>query len=213
MTSFGPKVPPNSKQKVSKETQQFLDNIMKERNMSNRQMEVLKGQMGLGTTATGPAKRKDAVAVPRVRSAASRPMAAPGSGRFSGIKMKDEIYRDCPPERDAYTGQGSKGRDNEAEKDRLAKNFEFHGRTEEERQAAVRAMRAKQEAHEAKTRKPDPVKDRDSMIDEILEGIGERQQFLEEMRKMGQLTAQAEETVKTEVASKLVLLRKLGVEC
>jgi hypothetical protein len=57
---------------------------------------------------------------PRVGTGGSATSAPPLPGRFSGIKMKDEIQRDTPAERDMFVG-GAPVVNREAEKDRLSK--------------------------------------------------------------------------------------------
>mmetsp|Transcript_39772 Transcript_39772/g.55230 ORF Transcript_39772/g.55230 Transcript_39772/m.55230 type:complete len:221 (+) Transcript_39772:378-1040(+) len=212
--SFGPvKSKESNKNEVSSETQKLIDSMLKQTDLSHRQQKAMKAHLTGAAPPSGIAKtKKQPVAVPVVgKGSGTAPL--PMCGRFSGIKLKSDIVRENPEvyQREQFRGGGNVGRNGDIEKDKLAKTMEYKGRSAEQRQADLDKYNAKLAAEEAAKLKQPEVSDRDAMIDEVLQSISERQLFLEDMRAMGQ-AEKYEKQIKSEVSTKLALLKRMGVD-
>ncbi|GIL70556.1 hypothetical protein Vretimale_3670 [Volvox reticuliferus] len=219
--SFG--APHNNKKKdglssLSKETQELLQGVMKDRGLSQRALQDVASSLqrgdaawvnhlSSGTASFQPPKSKTAnpVKVPKVGTGGSA-IAPPLPGRFSGKKMQHEILRDTPPERDMFRG-GPPAPNREVEKDRLSKVMELGAKGARELDEKMAAM--KREARE-RAEKAKRVDVREEMIDQIVDEVRERLTFLESMRALGQ-GQEYEAHIRGEVAMRLKELEKLGV--
>ncbi|PNW83903.1 hypothetical protein CHLRE_04g216150v5 [Chlamydomonas reinhardtii] len=206
---------------LTKETQQLLQGVAKDRGLSHRAMQdmassVQRGDaawvnhLSSGTAAFQAPKSKTAplVKAPKVGAAGgSGPaLAPPLPGRFSGKKMHGEILRDTPYERDLFVG-GAPVTDREAEKDRLSKLMELGAKGAAEMDARMAAMRKEAKERAAKAARVDV---KEAKIDQIVDEIQERLTFLESMKGLGR-GAEYERQIRTEVAVRLKELEKLGV--
>ncbi|CAG9462423.1 unnamed protein product [Pedinophyceae sp. YPF-701] len=124
-----------------------------------------------------------------------------------GKKMADTIFEETGRyEREKFTGGGPVV-DREAEKDRLALANEV-GRKEA---ARIRnAQLAKQRAPPPAACAPSPPRDpRELLIDQLVDEVRERREWLEDMRARG-LSAPYEEETTKEIRERLSRLRTLG---
>jgi hypothetical protein len=88
--------------------------------------------------------------------------------------------------------------------------MQFNGRTARERAEDVAALKRKQAARPQPAQAP-AAESKEAIIDEVLAGIDERQQFLAAMVAAGR-GGQYEDLIKGEIAEKLVMLQRLGVD-
>ena len=127
--------------------------------------------------------------------------------------MKD-ILREGAWESEAYTGQGTRGVDLDREKRRLQDTFHFAKMSPAERAAAKAAgaarAAARRAAAEAQRAPPSAAEVREELIDQLVQEVQERQDFLEAMQRGGR-GAQYEHQIKAEVSERLNRLRELGL--
>ncbi|GLC42172.1 hypothetical protein PLESTB_000638400 [Pleodorina starrii] len=205
---------------LSKETQDLLQGVMKDRGLSQRAVQDIAsslqrgdsawvGHLNSGTASYQPPKSKTTshVKVPKVGTSGGRaPAAPPLPGRFSGKKLQHEILRDTPPEREMFRG-GAPAPNREAEKDRLSKVMELGSKGAREMEEKMAAMKreARERAERAKR-----LDVREEMIDQIVDEVRERLTFLESMRALGR-AGEYEAHIRGEVAVRLKELEKLGL--
>jgi len=219
MPTFGPKTRPDAQlgPGLSKGTEAVLAELMAGTRLSRRQKESVLGAAGRGTLPR--AKECGSKALKRPAStwrrgpgfAPADPCVVPGS--FSGKKMAPAIERDAAPScREQFAG-AAPGRDNDAEKDRLARRFEFahlsrseHAARERQRAEVVAGRGPREPAPPPAP--PGPSQEEDAMADAIMGEIGEREAFLEDMRARG-AGGRYEAQVKAEVAARVNQLKTL----
>jgi len=138
--------------------------------------------------------------------------------RFSGKKMLPEIIRDSPPVRDMYVG-GAPVPDREFAKDRLGQVME-HGsdfvkrleaRAMEMCSAGYQQEQRRKAGEERQKGSGSSMNPKDQMIDQIVDEIRERREFLEAMRAAGK-GAEYEEKIKSEMLIRIHELEKLGLK-
>lgn len=205
---------------LSKETAAFLQENMKQKGLSQRAVEDIANSIQRGdskwvehlnkgtSTFRSPASSKSKVKVPKVGTGPSRPPAVGPTARFSGIKLQSEILRDNPPEREQFPG-APPGPDREKEKDRL--NLVFQHGAEGVAEMEARAAEAAAAAEEAARRPRKAVDVREAMIDQIIDEIRERREFLEDLAAKG-AHSNYEATVRAEIASRIAELRNMGLD-
>ena len=102
--------------------------------------------------------------------------------------MKD-ILREGTWEPEAYTGQGTRGVYLDREKRRLQDTFHFAKMSPAERAAAKAAgaarAAARRAAAEAQRAPPSAAEVREELIDQLVQEVQERQDFLEAMQRGG----------------------------
>lgn len=204
---------------LTPQTQQLLQGVMKDRGLSQRALQDVASSVQRGDAAwvnhlsTGTAsfqaprsKTATLVKAPKVGTGARSHLAPPLPGRFSGKKLAHEIMRDTPPERDMWVGGGPTV-DREAEKDRLSKVMEYGSKGAKEMEAKMAAMKREALAKAERAKRVDVKED---LIDQIVEEVRERINFLESMKALGK-AGQYEAQVRGEVAARLRELEKLGL--
>lgn len=127
-------------------------------------------------------------------------MAAIVPNSFSGKKMATEILQENPYARERYTGQGKRGVDREAEKDKLATKMELCALTEEEI--------AQHRQRTAAARAPRRAMSEEELRDAICAEIQERWALLEEIRTTGK-GAELEAQTRAEIAVRLKQMKRL----
>jgi len=229
--SFGPPGGPKKKGAapgaLSRETRELLGGMISERGMSDRLRRDILGAADAGDatwmehwgsrTCSGKESLRGRVApkvrVPKVgrRGYEALAMAPPPT---TGRKALNDILREGAWEPEAYTGQGTKGMNLDREKRRLQDNFTFAKMSPSERAKAQAAGSAKAAARraaaEAKERPPDAAEVREELIDQLLQEIRERQDFLESMQRCGN-GDKYEAQIKAEVSARLNQLKELGL--
>eukprot|EP00232_Nephroselmis_pyriformis_P023689 CAMPEP_0182854452 /NCGR_PEP_ID=MMETSP0034_2-20130328/1259_1 /TAXON_ID=156128 /ORGANISM="Nephroselmis pyriformis, Strain CCMP717" /LENGTH=202 /DNA_ID=CAMNT_0024985285 /DNA_START=140 /DNA_END=744 /DNA_ORIENTATION=- len=195
--SFGPVKKQQPGGGLTKETQHLLQGLMKERGMSNRLRDDIMSSVASGDPlpasnfasgrASMRARKNPPVNVPRPKTK-KPPPSMPGS--FSGKKMVKEIMRDNPLDEQRDNFKPKPGRDNDREKEKLNLLMETANLEPETRDARMQARFGP---------RPEPVKkafvkrmtaaeEREQLVEKILDEIEEREQFLEDMEKLGRGT-------------------------
>ncbi|PNH07745.1 hypothetical protein TSOC_005773 [Tetrabaena socialis] len=129
--AWGGSKKPDALAGLTKETQDLLSGVMKDRGLSQRALQDVAssiqrgdsawvGHLNSGTAAFQAPRSKAAQLVKAPKVGGGGPLAPPLPGRFGGKKLQGEILRDSPAERDMFVG-GAPVTDREAEKDRLSK--------------------------------------------------------------------------------------------
>eukprot|EP00877_Chromochloris_zofingiensis_P007945 jgi/Chrzof1/3403/Cz12g24020.t1 len=158
---------------------------------------------GIATYKPPTSKAANPVKVPKVGvNCGTVPTTLPA--HKPGRKQHKAILADNPPEQEAafYPAPGI---DREAEKDRLSALFQ-HGRQ------GLQEMQEEQQRQAAAASRAKPQLDtKEQLIDQIIDEISERREFLQSMRANGR-GQEYEATVKAEVSQRLAQLRRLGVD-
>lgn len=220
--AFGPTRRPDAPRggALSKRAEGVLAGLLAETTLTRRQQQnILKEATADGTLP----RAKEAANQGRLKRPAKvqrrpvMPMFPPTDIR-TGKKTAAAIHAEHPPmERDLFVG-AAPGRDNEREKDRLARRHEFahlskeeHAREEAQRDALSRSAPARRAVKAAQPAAPAPSKEamEDALTDSILAEIEERKAFLEEARAAGR-AGQYEAEIKAQIADRVVQLRRLG---
>eukprot|EP00899_Mesostigma_viride_P000990 jgi/Mesvir1/10892/Mv11171-RA.1 len=216
MSTFGPKQGPTKQTgALSKETTSLLEGMLSTSNLSRlAQQQILDNAKRTGFLPSIPAAQKpqrsaSAEAASRQRMARERLLAQntvnlrATTATFSGIRLEHQIKSSPDFEREQYRG-GPGGRNNEAEKERLAQVMERKGKTA----AELEAMLGKPARPKAKG--PVSLPTKDERIDELLQEVEERREFLEEMIAAGRGHLY-EAKIKSEISLRLAELKRLGV--
>jgi hypothetical protein len=212
---------------LSRETRELLGGMMAERGMSGRLRRDILGAAETGDAAwTEHWGSRQCSGNEALRGRAPPKVRAPKVGRrgyealamapppSSGRKPLKNILREGAWEPEAYTGQGTRGIDLDGEKRRLQESFHFAKMSPSERAAAKAAgsarAAARQAAAEAKRAPPSAAEVREELIDQLVQEVQERQDFLEAMQRGGK-GAQYENQIKAEVSERLHRLKELGL--
>ncbi|MEW5317004.1 MAG: hypothetical protein WDW38_008338 [Sanguina aurantia] len=205
---------------LTKETKDILAGLMKDRGLSHRAMADVVGSVKRGdggwadSLNTGIAKQKPAasqgnmlVRAPTVGkvTAGARLVQPPAS--FSGKRMSGAILRDAPVGREQYPGSAP-APDREVEKGRLQALMEMGPKGVADMEAKLLRL---QKAAMEPARQPRPEEAREAMIDQVVEEIRERREFLEAMRVAGR-SAEHEVSLKAEISQRLRELERLGMD-
>lgn len=227
--SFGPRSGPPKAAEVSSSTRDLLDSMMQNKNMSRRlKGDILKSlqsgsadwiehwSSGKATSRLTESQKWSRRALPQVgREKKTRELVLRLHGDAvskSGKKSSKDIEASGVLEREEYTGQGVRGTDRDQMKRELQDTCQFaHLTPQERREAKERASRRHaQKRAAAAPEGPTEAERRDTLIDQLLDEISERQDFLNEMRALGK-GEQYEAQMKAEVSARLHQLRQLGV--
>ena len=128
----------------------------------------------------------------------------------SGIRTKDAIAAANPRAPEPWTGRGvPRGRDNDAEKARLQRRMELHGK-----ETLPPPRRLSEMARDGRELEPTPprrktrVQEMEEMFSAIVGEIEEREEFLAEMRELGR-AERYEREIAAEVAERVNQLKGL----
>ncbi len=135
----------------------------------------------------------------------------PPPDRFaSGIRTKEAIAAANPRAPEPWTGRGvPRGRDNDAEKARLQRRMELHGK-----ETPPPPRRLSEMARDGRELEPTPprrktrVQEMEEMFSAIVGEIEEREEFLAEMRELGR-AERYEREIAAEVAERVNQLKGL----
>ncbi|GAX81469.1 hypothetical protein CEUSTIGMA_g8898.t1 [Chlamydomonas eustigma] len=201
---------------LSKENEQLLQAAMQKRGLSLRAMQDVTSSIKRGdgnwadhlNTSTSsfqqPSSKTNAkVKVPKF-AGGSNSMPQPSAPySFSGKRMNIE-----PVEREMWAGCAP-GPDREAEKERLSKVMELGAK-----QLKAMELREAERRADLLRRQADPIKPvdlKEELIDQVVEEIRERREFLEQMQKVGK-AATYDAIMKGEIAARLKELGDLGLD-
>ena len=139
-----------------------------------------------------------------------RPEHAPPDRFASGIRTKEAIAAANPRAPEPWTGRGvPRGRDNDAEKARLQRRMELHGK-----ETLPPPRRLSEMARDGRAPSPPPprrktrVQEMEEMFSAIVGEIEEREEFLAEMRELGR-AERYEREIAAEVAERVNQLKGL----
>jgi len=202
---------------LSKETASLLNDVMLKRGLSLRSQQDVANSLKQGDSSwvdrvsTGVAafsaptsKTKPPVKVPKVgRGVGMLPPAMPPAS-FSGKRMVAQM---APNERERAPAMAP-GPNRDALKDACAAVVELgaQGVRERGRQQAEAAAAAERAAREAR-----PVNVREALVDQLVQEIQERSEFLDAMRAAGRGGAY-EAQVRGEISERMRALAKYGVD-
>ena len=135
---------------------------------------------------------------------------APPDRFATGIRTKEAIAAANPRAPEPWTGRGvPRGRDNDAEKARLQRRMELHGK-----ETLPPPRRLSEMARDGRTLEPTPprrktrVQEMEEMFSAIVGEIEEREEFLAEMRELGR-AERYEREIAAEVAARVNQLKGL----
>ena len=216
---------------ISKETEQLLDAVMKQRGLSIRATQEVKeavknggagGADPFSVFAHKQAQKKQPFNSKVATASIPKPpppsrLQASGSppARFSTIRLKDDIERLNGPldHREQFTPLPPVPSRDE-QKDKLS-SIMTHGNAKAAREAQMLEERRKEEAALKKSEEERRLSDpKEAMISQIIEEIAERREYLESLVSKGLAGATNPKIaqVKGEIASRMNELQKLGVD-
>ncbi len=182
---------------------------------SGASRRTVAGLLATGSVAPAPPKapgfhRRNPGGVVAPVVGRRRPDRAPPDRLASGIRTKDAIAAANPRAPEPWTGRGvPRGRDNDAEKARLQRRMELHGK-----ETLPPPRRLSEMARDGRELEPTPprrktrVQEMEEMFSAIVGEIEEREEFLAEMRELGR-AERYEREIAAEVAERVNQLKGL----
>ena len=211
---------------LSKETEQLLDSVMKQRGLSIRASKEVKEsiQNGAGdpfqvfsakaAQTRQPLNSKVATAsIPKPPPTSTLQALGSPPARFSNIRLKEDIERINGPldQREQYVPLPPMP-SREEQKDKLS-NIMSHGNARAAREAQMREAEMREEAALKKAEEERRLSDpKEALIAQIFDEIAERREFLEGLVSKGLASNPKITQVKGEISARMSELQKLGID-